>query len=488
MSTEEPVDPETPAVTPKSVIVHPIVVFGILDHYIRRQEARSASSARFWATSTRTGVVERRRRGQNGTALIHDFYSRECAAPVHVVVDASLRDGKGVETAAYHRGRRRRAAPLAAFQRPMPSSLTFSDGEKVCIDRMIRGQGDEPFATADVYTIATDSATTDSIVATMASLTATDMDAALDGFAVSRRGTAAEWSRRRSAPRTPRLDDRAGPRPGQTPVAPYGPGVRRNAPLPDPISRELWIGLASARLNKFAARLGAGLDWPRRVAVVGAAGAFGGSSANQSGNVVWEARQRSPRLEALTAGKTVVELGCGCAVVSVVAAAGAARVVATDASPAVLQRDDARLSDCRRGGVEAALDWERCLGDPAATTRPGPPRSPTSSSRAAPALRAEFPLHQRTNGRDLIYFDSGATSQKPARVLVRAPRARSVGALGVDFLAASGQRCAGPRASASSAAPEVHRGDGPSMAGGGEMIADVFLDDGETTFADPPAR
>ena len=32
---------------------------------------------------------------------------------------------------------------------PLKTSLTFSDGERVCIDRMIRGQGDEPFESAE---------------------------------------------------------------------------------------------------------------------------------------------------------------------------------------------------------------------------------------------------------------------------------------------------------------------------------------------------
>ena len=59
-------------------------------------------------------------------------------------------------------------------------------------------------------------------------------------------------------------------------------------------------------------------------------------------------------------------------------------------------------------------------GVAAALLRAPPPcRGPVRlSAFDAEALRAEFPaLHQETNGRDLIYFDSGATSQKPARVL-----------------------------------------------------------------------
>ncbi|KAH8070042.1 hypothetical protein JL721_5263 [Aureococcus anophagefferens] len=171
MSTEEPVDPETPAVTPKSVIVHPIVVFGILDHYIRRQEGQERVIGTLLGhLDEETGVVE----VSNAYAVPHTESGGEvavgqafnksmfgllsrvnseerrgmCAAPVHVVVDASLRDGKGVETAAYHRGPPGADGAAAAFA-PVPSSLTFSDGEKVCIDRMIRGQGDEPFATAE---------------------------------------------------------------------------------------------------------------------------------------------------------------------------------------------------------------------------------------------------------------------------------------------------------------------------------------------------
>ena len=104
------------------------------------------------------------------------------------------------------------------------------------------------------------------------------------------------------------------------------------------------------------------------VRVVEAAGAFGGSGADQSGNVVWGAAAAlAAELEGRDfAGKTVVELGCGCAVVSVVAAKrGAARVVATDASPAVLRRAGRTLAlnDCGAAASTAALDWERCLGD-----------------------------------------------------------------------------------------------------------------------------
>ena len=61
-----------------------------------------------------------------------------------------------------------------------------------------------------------------------------------------------------------------------------------------------------------------------------------------------------------------------------------------------------------------------CASVAAALLRAPPPcRGPVRlSAFDAEALRAEFPaLHQETNGRDLIYFDSGATSQKPQSVL-----------------------------------------------------------------------
>ena len=93
--------------------------------------------------------------------------------------------------------------------------------------------------------------------------------------------------------------------------------------------------------------------------------AFGASGADQSGNVVWgAARVLAERIGGERfAGATVVELGCGCAVPAVVAKKrGAARVVATDASQAVLRRA-ARTASLNDAGVETRLfDWDELEG------------------------------------------------------------------------------------------------------------------------------
>ena len=189
-----------------SVVVHPIVVFSVLDHYIRRQETQERVIGTLLGyVDEDTGVVEVTNayavphtesggevavgqafnksmfgplsrvnpeervvgwyatgaggEGDEGallnesSSLIHDFYSRECDAPVHVVVDCGLKDGKGIEAEAYA-GNERPPDPetgeeVAREFVPLKTSLTFSDGERVCIDRMIRGQGDEPFESAE---------------------------------------------------------------------------------------------------------------------------------------------------------------------------------------------------------------------------------------------------------------------------------------------------------------------------------------------------
>ena len=183
---------------PFSVKVHPIVVFSILDHYIRRQEGQErvigtllgvvhedsgivevtnsyavphtetggevavgqAFNKSMFGLLSRVNSTEQivgwyATNGADGKAvndsssLIHDFYARECERAVHVVVDAALADGKGVDLKAYY-GLRLAVGgeELAHAFCKLKCELEFSEGEKVCIDRMIRGQ-EVPFETAE---------------------------------------------------------------------------------------------------------------------------------------------------------------------------------------------------------------------------------------------------------------------------------------------------------------------------------------------------
>ena len=63
-----------------------------------------------------------------------------------------------------------------------------------------------------------------------------------------------------------------------------------------------------------------------------------------------------------------------------------------------------------------------------------------------------------------------------------------VSTLGVDFIAASGHKMCGPTGIGFLWGRREVLEDMRPWQGGGEMIGDVYLDDGETTFAAPPAR
>ena len=210
-------EPAAAAAAELSVKVHPIVVFSVLDHYIRRQEGQErVIGTLLGSVDAATGVVEvtnayavphtETKEGEvavgqqfnktmfsllsrvnaceqivgwyatvgsdgahanDSSSLIHEFYAKECGRAVHVVVDPRLDGDKGVEVAAYELPSP--AAGAAPAFAPLPCAHAFNDGEKVCIDRMIRGQA-EPFATAEsVATLPSDRDTV-----------RTDMDALLE--------------------------------------------------------------------------------------------------------------------------------------------------------------------------------------------------------------------------------------------------------------------------------------------------------------------
>lgn len=91
---------------------------------------------------------------------------------------------------------------------------------------------------------------------------------------------------------------------------------------------------------------------------------FGASGADTTGNAVWGAAVALATLLERRSfeDKVVVELGCGCALTSIVAARrGAAAVVATDASAAVARRAQRSVA---LNGVDVRVErfaWESCL-------------------------------------------------------------------------------------------------------------------------------
>ena len=97
-----------------------------------------------------------------------------------------------------------------------------------------------------------------------------------------------------------------------------------------------------------------------------AATPFGATGADTTGGAVWAAAGALAELLETRSfdDETVLELGCGCALASVVAAKrGAATVVATDGSAACVRR--AARSIALNGADASAVrfDWESCVGE-----------------------------------------------------------------------------------------------------------------------------
>lgn len=178
-----------------SIKLHPIVVFSILDHHIRRQEGQDrvigtllgAAGDKTVDVSNAFAVPHTERADSNGesevavgqafnktmygllsrvnkrekivgwyatsngtpitdsSSLIHEFYLNECENAIHIVVDTSLGQG-GIDIKAfasvYYSLNGEEVARAFA---PVKVDLHFSDAERLCIDRMIKGQKD-PFA------------------------------------------------------------------------------------------------------------------------------------------------------------------------------------------------------------------------------------------------------------------------------------------------------------------------------------------------------
>ncbi|CAM9614191.1 unnamed protein product [Ascophyllum nodosum] len=173
------------------VKVHPMVLFSVLDHYLRRpenqkrvigtllgtvsanvveitnsfavphleknnevavgkdfnksmlalqQRVNSRESVVGWYATSYDGVLI-----VDDSSLIHDFYTGECARPVHLVVDTALKNNvvgcKGfISTPLEIAG-----VALANVFHEVSVSMVSTEAERICIDRMVKGQ-EEPFS------------------------------------------------------------------------------------------------------------------------------------------------------------------------------------------------------------------------------------------------------------------------------------------------------------------------------------------------------
>jgi translation initiation factor 3 subunit F len=200
MAEADPTEGEELPAPPLSVKIHPIVVFSVLDHYIRRQEGQERVIGTLLGSyDETTGVceitnayavphtethgevavgqqfnknmfdllsrvnadeqivgwyatnAEDGQRVDGCSSLIHKYYSAEAAPAVHVVVDPRLEGDAGVVVTAFEGtevedpGEDGDAYSFAE----VPNAMEFDEGEKICIDRMVRGQKD-PWASAEM--------------------------------------------------------------------------------------------------------------------------------------------------------------------------------------------------------------------------------------------------------------------------------------------------------------------------------------------------
>eukprot|EP00629_Pelagomonadales_sp_RCC1024_P001012 CAMPEP_0119277336 /NCGR_PEP_ID=MMETSP1329-20130426/16920_1 /TAXON_ID=114041 /ORGANISM="Genus nov. species nov., Strain RCC1024" /LENGTH=291 /DNA_ID=CAMNT_0007277801 /DNA_START=218 /DNA_END=1090 /DNA_ORIENTATION=- len=200
MAEADPTEGEEVPAAPLSVKIHPIVVFSVLDHYIRRQEGQERVIGTLLGSfDPETGVVEVTNayavphtetggevavgqqfnknmfdllsrvnaseqivgwyatnaadgaRVDGVSSLVHKYYSMEAAPAVHVVVDPRLEGDAGVVVTAFEGTEVEdpgEDGDAYAFAE-LPSALEFDEGEKLCIDRMIRGQKD-PWSSAEM--------------------------------------------------------------------------------------------------------------------------------------------------------------------------------------------------------------------------------------------------------------------------------------------------------------------------------------------------
>ncbi|CAM9300731.1 unnamed protein product, partial [Discosporangium mesarthrocarpum] len=177
-----------------AVKVHPMVLFSILDHYLRRpenqkrvigtllgkvvanvvevtnsfavphlekneevavgkdfnkqmltlqQKVNARETIVGWYATSFDGVSI-----VDGSSLIHDFYTQECESPIHLVVDTALKDNRVGCKSFISTSLEISGVALANIFHEVKVQLVSLEAERICIDRMVKGQ-EEPFVAAD---------------------------------------------------------------------------------------------------------------------------------------------------------------------------------------------------------------------------------------------------------------------------------------------------------------------------------------------------
>ncbi len=179
----------------REVIVSPVVLFNVLDHYIRRSESRARVIGTLLGRHTSDGRVEIRSsfplpHSENGddnvavdtdfhksmyslyrkvnsteelvgwyatgsdtdmnSVIIHEFYGRECAMPVHLLVDAGLQSNKFNVGAYVSTAYTIRERALSSEFRPIPVHVLPSKADKVGLDVLFKNKRREEGAQAPV--------------------------------------------------------------------------------------------------------------------------------------------------------------------------------------------------------------------------------------------------------------------------------------------------------------------------------------------------
>lgn len=174
-----------------AVKVHPMVLFSVLDHYLRRPDGQKRVIGTLLGTVSANVVeitnsfavphleqndkvavgkdfnksmlaLQQRVNGRESvvgwyatsfdgvlivddSSLIHDFYTSECERPVHLVIDTALKDNIVGCKAFISTPVEISGAALANIFHEVKVSLVSAEAERICIDRMVKGQ-EKPFS------------------------------------------------------------------------------------------------------------------------------------------------------------------------------------------------------------------------------------------------------------------------------------------------------------------------------------------------------